>query len=352
MSQLAGRVPGLPFLPFVWQAYGIVMLGLSTLILVACVRSVRRVALQQAVGETETRKRKSSPSSCAGASAASGGAEGRIRPVTGSPVVWKELHERLIRNRRRTVVVGSLILVLLVLFYRLLSHNHILDEDGTQTSFVVLFLLVGSVYTMVLSATNISSEKESGCWPLLLSTTLTNGQLILGKAVGTMRRCMPAWALLAGHVAFFTMVRYIHVALWLHLAMLIAIIIVFFTGTGLYLGTRFRHTTSAVVTNMGIAFVLWLLLPMVLGIVGQGRIVEALMMGNPIVLSGIVTNAAAGTRNAAQPLSGLVYHDIPMFSPSGFGDMTLILLAVMAVYLFVGLACGYLAWKRIRRNIY
>ncbi len=132
-----------------------------------------------------------------------------------------------------------------------------------------MFTVIGSVFTIVLSATSITSEKETRSWPILLATSMDDWYILLGKAIGVFRRCFPIWLLMAGHIFLYILLKYIHPVAIFHMPIFITGLVVFLTGTGLYFSARFRRTTSAVVANFALALVLWAVVPVILGLVSQ-----------------------------------------------------------------------------------
>ena len=356
---LSPTLPG-AMLSFHWPAHCAIMLGLSALLLAQCVRVVRKVALRQATGQLELtsrrrarRKRRGSPNQQTRELQDS---VGFIRPVKGSPVIWKELRAPIIRGPgRRNSVIGLVVAIAaLLLTYALCNREKCLDEDFTHVSYTLLFVVIASIFNMVLSATTITSEKESRAWPILLATSMDDWHILLGKAVGVFRRCLPIWLLLAGHVLLFVLVGYIHPIAVVHLSMLVAWIVVFLCGSGLYFSSLFRRTTSAVVATFALAIVLWVVVPSLLGlttvITEDDDVSGAYMSTNPAVQAVVIMNGAGGERNARTQLSSLEYDWL-----SGrlkIGPTTIVLFVTMVIYIFAGFVFAWRAKCRFRRNIF
>ena len=119
------------------------------------------------------------------------------------------------------------------------------------------------LFTVTLPATCITSEKESRAWPILLGTTLNDNQILFGKFLGQIRRCLPAWTLMFGHIILFILFGIIH-PIALPMMMISAWIIIFCCATGIYFSARFKHTTTAVIMNFALGIFLWLLIPFIL----------------------------------------------------------------------------------------
>ena len=350
-------MPGMPAL--VWQIHCLVMLGASVGILGVCVKVVRRVALRQATGEAGAfPKRKRRPRLLQPVARApvraSAAAAGGIRRIDGSPIVWRELRTPLLRSRTKGIVGIVVAAIAVLITYALIGARGGLDESGTHVAFAVLFLLVGMICTAVLSATSITSEKESRTWPLLLSTTLSDWHIVFGKAAGVVRRCAPAWIPLAGHMALFGLLaRYVHPFVWVHLTMLATWVVVFLTGTGLYFSARLKRTTTAVVANLGLALALWLVLPIILSSMeispdrpkGLGSLY---LCANPVVQAVTVTEAGCGEYHATQSLREFNYE----WAWDTVGGTTKAMLGYMVFHCGVGLLFANAARRRLRRNIF
>jgi ABC-type transport system involved in multi-copper enzyme maturation permease subunit len=326
-----------------WQAHCLIALGASVLLLLLAMVLVRRAALRQATGEAgiwraprqrETGRR---------------GVARRIRRVVGRPIVWKERRTPLLGRRKLGVAVVTLITVLLlaVTYVRCAAEN-ILSDQAVHVGSVVVFLGVGMFITAVLPATGITSEKEAGTWPLLLTTTVTDWEILWGKLLGAVRRCLPAWLFLFGHVGLFAMAGIIHPIGVLQLAILAAWIIFFLSGTGLCFSAVFRHTTSAVIANVALAASLWAVLPLLLGLglaaTGANEDLLTLYLDtNPMVHAVVITAATAQTR-------GLAAYEWCHGGPADVGKATGWILFTFVLYTMLGLGFLALAKIRLRRN--
>jgi ABC-type transport system involved in multi-copper enzyme maturation permease subunit len=348
-----------------WPVHCAVMLGCSVLVLAMCVRIVRKVALRQATGAAgvfTTRKQRRLQKNQVGQAGAAELSGGRIRRVVGSPIIWKELKTPLLRGGKIAAILAVLFTVgALITTYLVCVSERCLGHDDTHVIYVILFVGLGILVTAVMSATTITTEKETRSWPILLATTLNDWEIIFGKAVGVFRKCLPIWLLLVGHVLIFTLAGYIHPIVSLHLAMLVAWIIVFFAGSGLYFSACFRRTTTAVVMNIGLALALWAILPALLGLIMEidgnhdGDTIEFAICANPLVQTVVVTNAASGEHKANKVLAE-VYYDWPdghrYKDAQSVDDTTGRMLAWMFVYMIAGLVFACLAKRRLRRSIF
>lgn len=355
----------LPMMPsggsfFYWPLHCILMLGASALLIAMSVKIVRKVALRQATGQIESglnriRAKKSKKPPLRQAEQPK--QTGVIRRVTGSPVLWREIRAPMIQGAEgRNSIIGLTvtIIALLITYWTGINENY-LDEAFTQMCYVLMFTVVGSVFTIVLSSTSITSEKETRSWPILLATSMDDWQILLGKATGVLRRCLPIWLLMAGHIFLFTCIGYIHPVAILHIPIFATGLVVFLTGTGLYFSTRFKRTTSAVIASFALALVLWIILPAMLGLVSvfthDYDAVGNLVSANPAAEVAILMNGAGGKWNARAGLSNLAF-GWPDSSWRKVWPTTSLVLIYMLIYTGAGVLFGWRAKCRFRRNIF
>jgi ABC-type transport system involved in multi-copper enzyme maturation permease subunit len=351
------------------------MLCLSALVLGRAMTVVRRVALRQAVGQSlEDRRRKTEDRRQTRKNSEQG--IGAIRPlssvvrpplavrrVVGPPVVWKELRAPFIQgiDSRNSYIGLAMAIVALVLTYLVQVPSKSLNEDFTHITYVMLFVFIGGLINIVFSATRITTEKESQAWPLLLTTPLSDWDILLGKAVSAFRRCLPIWGLLAGHMLLFTLAGYIHPVAILHLLLLVAWLTCFITGSGLYFSARFARTTSAVVASFALVVGLWVIGPILAGVMSmmggpKDVLATYLLWVHPGFQTQLIMTGAAGWQNAQASWGSLEYATMAL-SHSGraamsVGRVTSILALIAAAYILAGLLFFWRAKCCLRRRIF
>lgn len=351
-SSVQMYAPG-PFAPTPrWALHCGIMLAASGCVLTACVIVVRRVALSQAVGGGRSAGRPREPAPAAQGRAVEVPAGGKVRRVSGSPIVWKELKTPLFSSWRRRLI-ACLVLGLVLLVAYVLSLED-LDDDDTHTIFIMVYTMVGLLSTTVLSATNITTERESRSWPILLATPLDDWAIVRGKLIGVVRRCLPIWLIPLGHCLVFSIFGFVHPVLLLHVFMLAVWAVLFLGGTGLLFGTVCRRTTAAVVANLGLALGIWLVVPLLVGLLavgsGDGSLAELCADANPVFQAAVVTSAASGRYDARKPLSRLSY-DWPT-GDADFAGATAIMAAFFVGYVGAGLIAALFAKERLRRAVF
>ncbi|MHC4754972.1 MAG: ABC transporter permease [Planctomycetota bacterium] len=338
-----------------WPFHCFIMLIGSGIVLGISVKIVRRVALSQACGQLDLatkigRKLKRKKAVKLEETT------GNIRRVTGRPVLWKELRAPIIKgdNSRNSYIGFIITLVALFLTYLSCYSSGVLDYSSVHIGYVLLLGTIGTIFTAVLSAASITSEKESSTWPILLATSMDDWDILLGKGIGVIRRILPIWFLLAFHLTLFVMIRIIHPVAIFQLLMIAVWVVFFVCGSGLYFSTLFRRTTSAVVANLGFLVFLWLIIPMLLGLTAEIHNDQDMVSGylsfHPVVQSVVVVEHTCGGSKSRASVSKLLYG-----WPNkrfGAGKTTLILFVNMVLYISAGV---FLAWRakcRFRRKVF
>jgi ABC-type transport system involved in multi-copper enzyme maturation permease subunit len=280
----------------------------------------------------------------------------------GPPLVWKELRAPFIQgiDSRNSYIGLAVAIVALVFTYLAGAQSKSLTEDFTHITYVMLFVFIGGLINIVFSATRITTEKESQAWPLLLTTPLSDWEILLGKAVSAFRRCLPIWGLLAGHVLLFTLAGYIHPVAVFHLLALVAWLTCFITGSGLYFSARFARTTSAVVASFALVVGLWVIGPILAGLMGvmggKNDVLATYLWAHPAVQTQLIMTGATGSQNAGASWGSLRYATAAVFHSGreemSVGRVTCILTALAAAYILAGLLFFWRAKCCLRRRIF
>ena len=358
MAILPAAPTGVSF--FYWPLHCILMLVASALLIALSVKVVRKVALRQAVGQVEsvtnrTRAKESKKSSRRHVEQPE--PTGVIRRVTDSPVLWRELRAPMIQGAgsRNSIIGFAVAIIALLITYWISAKEDCLDEAFTQVCYVLMFTVVGSVFTIVLSATSITSEKETRSWPILLATSMDDWQILMGKAIGVLRRCLPIWLLMAGHIFLFICIKYIHPIAIFHMLIFVTGLVAFLTGSGLYFSARFKRTTSAVIASFALVLVLWVILPSMLGIVSvfinDYDVIGDFVSANPAAQLVILMDGSGGAWNAQAGFSKLTF-DWPDSSWRKAWPTTGLVIIYMLIYTATGVLFGCRAKCRFRRNVF
>jgi ABC-type transport system involved in multi-copper enzyme maturation permease subunit len=343
---------------YFWPLNCGITLALSVLLLFVSVIIVRKIALRQATGQLDgsAGKRRSRR-------AANGTEESRqvfagtIRRVIGPPIIWKELRSPIFRHHKiRTCIFAFICLLLLFATYFLCANANALDDDETHAAYAVIFLGIGMLFTIVLPATSITTEIESRSWPILLVTPLDDKDILLGKLIGALRRCFPAWLLLFGHIIAFSLLGFIHPLAIIQTWILVTWITILLSGSGLYFSSRFKHTTTAVLMNFALVATIWAILPLLMGLVASinspfsreaRELIEAYIDTNPFVHMGNIMVATAGKKA----------NNVGRYYWPGQGNLnatesTAWMLVCMGGYIIIGSIFAWRAKCQFRRKIF
>jgi ABC-type transport system involved in multi-copper enzyme maturation permease subunit len=188
-----------------------------------------------------------------------------IARTWGTGLVWKEFLVPVLGRFRFAVYVGTLAftgLFLLAVFSALVLYR----LELLSVVFILgitFFFILAVIFTAVVPAACITSEKESRTWTLLLTTPLSHGQILRGKLVGVLRRIVLAWSPFLIITGLLTYTLKMPLSATLQIAVVAVVSIGFLVALGIYVSSRFDRTTPAVVTNLSLVGVLWGLLPFV-----------------------------------------------------------------------------------------
>ena len=182
--------------------------------------------------------------------------------VTGSPIVWKEMHKGFVGRSKGEAAVFVLLTVAFLIAVVLLLLSGGMRTPFLPSYFMSAFCLIALVRMAIFSAGGITAEKEARTWPVLLTTPLDDKDIVRGKAIAAFRRNVP---LLLMYFILFC-VYYLRIAqsagtgassvFFIAFSLVpLASSILFVIGSGLYFGTRFRTTTGAVAATIGLHLV-------------------------------------------------------------------------------------------------
>jgi ABC-type transport system involved in multi-copper enzyme maturation permease subunit len=250
-----GRVPKF----FFWPAHCLLMLAVTAVLVTISVWRVRKAALSEAFGRPgklwsgRTLRRKGSANID---NAGSESPAGSVKPVTGPPVVWKEMQRGFLGRKRRDsiLLIGLFLLTAISL---LLSPREFISLPLLLVSGLYLIVMIRMA---VFSAGSITVEKEARTWPVLLATPLEDKEIVRGKAIAALRRNIP---LLLLYFALLCIVcirvgslrrdNMLSETLGMLLLMTLDLVgsVLFLIGIGSYFGVRLRTTTAAVAATVG-----------------------------------------------------------------------------------------------------
>jgi len=323
-----------------WAAHCGIMTALSVLLLTLSAVGVRKVGLRQATGQPgifSTRKERLAARANRRAERGIAARAGWIIPVKGPPIVWKEMRSLFARSGRPMPLLSAVLAVcIVVVAYGYCGYRGWLALKEVQTTFIAAYLFMGLLRTATSAATSITSEREARTWPALLSTAMTDKEIVFGKIIGSALQAWPFWLLIAAHTLVFSLVGYVHIVAVLPLAALTVSSVLLFSAVGVLFSSLFmRNSVSASVNLVAILvanFPLCCPVPT--------------FLLNPIFVA-IWIQAITGGWGEEFPFMRTGSGGFGPFLASG-----LALVVLLGVYLLFAFAASALAIRRIRRKIF
>ncbi|NVM24223.1 MAG: ABC transporter permease subunit [Desulfobacterales bacterium] len=182
-------------------------------------------------------------------------ASGRIRPVKGSPIIWKEMITLWTKNfQLGAIITTTLAVLILVIAYGYCAYADFLGHEATHIVFILVYFFFGLLRTATSAATSITSEKEAQTWPILLTTPLTEKKIVFDKIVGS---CLGGWAfwfLLVVHIIVFSLVGVVPPAAVLPLALLIVSSMMLVSTVGVFFSSCFKRSSISATINLILFF--------------------------------------------------------------------------------------------------
>jgi ABC-type transport system involved in multi-copper enzyme maturation permease subunit len=214
---------------------------------------------------------------------------GPIRRVAGNPIQWKDLTCRRLADRPAMVVGYIIVGWFSLVVYLVLLVGGSVGNPGAHGVIAALWVLTGSLATGLLACGLIASEHQSHALPALLTTAMTDRQILWHKTLVVWRQVWPVWAILGAHALVFVTLGFLHPAFLVQAVALAVWASVLFMGLGLYLGARLRRTTTAAMVLLTVAAVAWLVVPPIVsllaGALGQdpAEVAGVYSLTNPVV---------------------------------------------------------------------
>lgn len=242
---------------FSWPVHCLIMLAVTAILLAISVWRVRKAALGEALcrsgklwfGRILKRRAHSNVDNTGSQSPA-----GSILPVTGQPIVWKEMRKGFFghskTDRTMTILlIGIFSLTAILLLFS--PRNNIFSRYLMLGLYWIIMIRIA-----VFSAGSIAGEKEARTWPILLVTTLGDKEIIRGKAIAAIRRNVPLLLLYLVLIC----ISYANLGIRMFPLISISLLItavdtvcstLFLAGIGVYFGVRLKTMTTAVAATVG-----------------------------------------------------------------------------------------------------
>lgn len=262
------------------------------------------------------------------------------REVGDQPVFWRELRSSFVGSRGGVIILAVFVGAIMFIAYREATPS---DPDlhmGILAGLLGVQLLAASTMT----TGRIAAERDARTWDTLLCTPLSARRIVGEKLLAGFVQLLPIPAAMFLHMIAFLLVGALPVSVFLCVGAQVLAATALLTSTGLLVGMWRSKATGVAVTNLSIAFLLWIAMPIGTFIVSDAvlnhRNDEAaswVLFPNPMVLTVL---AIDGAYNRTHIEATHQLGDIRM-SESWFTVMTLASAATQA-----GLAAGA-AWLSV-----
>jgi len=183
-----------------------------------------------------------------------------LRTVTGNAMIWKELRSPMLRRRKLKLaaIVSPLILLNAILFLSIMGlQSQAQWLEVMMPLFLIMIGLSPFVLTLLFSAGAISSEKESGTWPILLATPLSGWTILLGKIVCIIKKTCVYWLSVLGLLWVLIYVGQWHPVTFLLVLPITGQLFIWICVSGLFWGSLVRKTATSVVLTILSLAVCW-----------------------------------------------------------------------------------------------
>jgi ABC-type transport system involved in multi-copper enzyme maturation permease subunit len=231
-----------------------------------------------------------------------------------------------------TALAGSVVVVA----YAYCAYKGWLALKEVQTTFVCAYLFLGLLRAATSAATSITSEKEARTWPVLLSTAMTDKEIVFGKVIGSALQGWPIWLLLAAHILVFGAVGYINIAAVVPLGALAVSSALLVSAVGVLFSSLFKR--NSVSASVNLLFIFVFNFPFCCPV--------PTFLVNPIFVA-IGIQAVTGGWGTEFPPFRVRPGGYETFLTSG-----LVLIGLLGLYLLLAFAASALAIRKVRRRVF
>ncbi|MCF7669379.1 MAG: ABC transporter permease subunit [Verrucomicrobia bacterium] len=279
----------------------------------------------------------------------------KIRRVDKDPVVWKESCTPMIEggNRTRKIII-SFVVAALLFVYSLGMSTKTMVYNTSHITIITMYVCLGILWCAVVSAISLTTEKEKQCMPLLLTTLITDMNIIKGKIIGCLRRSIVIWSLLYAHLIIFIYGGIIHIIALPLMSIVIIWTLAFTISLGIYLSTIYKKSTTAIMSCIFIIAVLWLA-PRIAtqyarNIDHRNYIVAICKIMNPIDQTIQIMGKTSGKNNVEKDINNIL-NDPPKNGIHTFKTTIYIILLISVIYMIVSVLQTWKAMNNIRKKI-
>jgi ABC-type transport system involved in multi-copper enzyme maturation permease subunit len=186
------------------------------------------------------------------------------RVVSDNPVLWHEIRRPLMPKRWQAIVGAILCVLLMLITYWALDDGNDLADEDTHMGYAFIFHGLMTLLVCVLAGTAIAQEKESDTWTLLLTTPVSGAAVVWGKVLGVLRRAMWPLALIVAHFFVFMFAGIVEPYAVFSAIWVVVTFNLVWVATGVYLSLRIGKVTFAVILNLLLPILIYVVAPLML----------------------------------------------------------------------------------------
>ena len=246
---------------FAWPLHCLIIaLGFLFLLFMSTIR-LRKTMLNLSVHRTPGTSKTKRLRSIFTKSTSNTVAGGDLIEIEGNPILWKELRIGKSKSIMSPAFRRILWISTIAVIYICAAFFKVLTEPVFHAVIVTGLALFAFLRTAVLSALSISKEKQSRTWPILLTTTIEDAEILKMKAKAILRKTAFFWIVIFGDVIVFSVFLVLNPFSILGVTIAIIPTVLFLVGVGSYFGMRLKTTTGTMAATFAIPVVLWMLCP-------------------------------------------------------------------------------------------
>ena len=181
--------------------------------------------------------------------------------VQGHPVYWKELHQNQQGVFVSEKVDGLILLSLSISYFIILGYFNTLFVPAAHAVFVCVMTAMSFLRVAFLSAYSIAHEKQSRALPILLTTPITEDEIVGKKLKAILYKTLPFWILIAADVVIFTALRTLHPITIISVPVAIIPTTAILIAFGMYFGLRFKNMSTATAMTFILPVLLYCFIP-------------------------------------------------------------------------------------------
>ena len=189
-----------------------------------------------------------------------------VERVRDHPMFWKAARRM---NRLPPGPLLTAVAVGLTVVYAMALAAGGASSPGFHAGVLYTLLAAAMVACGFQAACSIAMDKETGFWPLILSTPMDSWTIFVQRARLMFQRSWVFWAAAGAHVVVFAVAGVLHWSTLLQVPVLLAWSTLFVAAVGVHCSARCRTMTAAVLATFVTLAALWLGTPLLADLLGR-----------------------------------------------------------------------------------